>query len=117
MSKPTLLLSKNEDRLRRIRGWVGGWILARIANIALLVIIAIFIFIAWRSYPFFAQENIFNVLTSAQWHPERADAEFGMLSMIYGSILVTIGAMFLAVPIGVMTAVVLSDMVPFQVRQ
>jgi len=117
MSKSTLLLSKREDRLRRIRGWVGGWILARVANIALLIIVAIFVFIAWRSYPFFAQENIFNVLTSAEWHPERADGEFGMLSMIYGSILVTIGAMFLAVPIGVMTAVVLSDMVPFQVRQ
>jgi phosphate transport system permease protein len=117
MTKPTLLLSKREDQLRRIRGWVGGWILTCIANTALLAVIAIFIFIAWKSVPFFAQENIVKVLTSAQWHPERADAEFGMFAMIYGSILVTLGAMFLAVPLGVMTAVVLSDMVPFQVRQ
>ena len=117
MSRPTLLLSQREQRLRRSRNWIGGWILARVANIALVAVIAIFVFIAWKSYPFFAQENIVNVLTSPQWHPERADAEFGMLAMIYGSILVTIGAMCLAVPVGVMTAVVLSDMVPFQVRQ
>jgi len=118
MSRPTLLLSQQEDQFRRIRGWVGGWMLARVANIALLAIIAIFFFIAWQSYPFFAQENIFGVLTSVEWHPEHTvDAEFGMLSMLYGSILVTVGAMFLAVPIGVMVAVVLSDMVPFQIRQ
>ena len=114
---PTLLLSKREDRLRRIRSWIGGWCLARVANIALLIVIAIFVFITWKSIPFFAQENLFKVLTSSEWHPERADADFGMLAMIYGSVLVTLGAMFLAVPIGVMTAVVLSDMVPFQVRQ
>ncbi|MCL2004625.1 MAG: phosphate ABC transporter permease subunit PstC [Planctomycetaceae bacterium] len=117
MNKNTLLLSKREDRLRRIRAWIGGWLLARVANIALLAVIAIFIFITWKSIPFFTQENIFNVLSSPEWHPERADAQFGMLSMIYGSILVTFGAMCIAVPIGVMTAVVLSDMVPFQVRQ
>ena len=117
MTKPTLLLSKREDQLRRIRRWIGAWILARIANIALLAVMAIFIFIAWKSIPFFARENIFNVLSSPEWHPERADAEFGMAAMIYGSLLVTVGAMFLAVPIGVMTAVVLSDMVPFRVRQ
>ena len=117
MSQSTFLLSKRADRLRRIRAWVGGWLLARIANVALLAVIAIFIFIAWKSYPFFTQENIFNALSSPEWHPERTDAEFGMLSMLYGSILVTFGAMCLAVPIGVMTAVVLSDMVPFRVRQ
>lgn len=117
MPKPTLLLSKRTVRLRRIRGWIGSWILAVIANIALLAVVAIFLFIAWKSIPFFAQENLFNVLTSAEWHPERTDAQFGMFAMIYGSILVTIGAMFLAVPTGVMTAIVLSDMVPFQVRQ
>ena len=117
MSKSTLLLSKREDRVRRVRAWIGGWFLARVANIALLAVVAIFIFIAWKSFPFFAQENFFKVLTTPEWHPERADAQFGMLSMIYGSVLVTFGAMCLAVPIGVMTAVVLSDMVPFQVRQ
>ena len=117
MTRPTLLLSQREQRLRRIRQWTGGWILARIANAALFLVIAIFVFIAWKSVPFFAQNNIVTTLTSPEWHPERTDAEFGMLAMIYGSFLVTAGAMLLAVPLGVMTAIVLSDMVPFRVRQ
>ncbi len=117
MNRPTLLLSKREQRLRKIRNWIGGWFLARIANISLFAVSAIFAFIAWKSFPFFAQESIVKALTSPEWHPERSEAEFGMLAMIYGSILVTFGAMLLAVPLGVMTAVVLSDMVPFRVRQ
>jgi len=137
MDRPTLLLSQRENRLRRIRGWVGGFVLSCVANVALLAVLAIFVFIAWKSFLFLTTtggdaspplaveptmwENIFSrlkeILGSAQWHPERADAQFGMLAMLYGSILVTIGAMCLAVPIGIMTAVVLSDMVPFQVRQ
>jgi phosphate transport system permease protein len=40
-----------------------------------------------------------------------------MLALIFGSLFVTAGALAVAVPIGVMTAVVLSDIVPFRVRQ
>jgi phosphate ABC transporter permease protein PstC/phosphate ABC transporter permease subunit PstA len=52
------------------------------------------------------------------WDPEHsADPEYGMLALIYGSLLVTFGALLFAVPLGVVAAVVLSDIVPFKVRQ
>ena len=132
---PLLLTGRQNFILRQIRWW-GGWLLARIANIALLAVLAIFGFIFWKSLFFFTTtggdtttvttENsvLQNVLarvsemfTSAAWHPERNDPEFGMLSMIYGSLLVTVGAMVIAIPLSLTTALVLSDMVPFRVRQ
>lgn len=48
---------------------------------------------------------------------EPTGAGFGMGAMLYGSLLVTFGAMAIAVPLGIAAAVVLSDMVPFAVRQ
>lgn len=55
---------------------------------------------------------------ATEWDPEHSeDPEYGMLALIYGSLLVTFGALLFAVPLGVVTAVVLSDIVPFKVRQ
>ena len=131
-----LLLSGRQNFIRRQIRWWGGWVLARIANIAMLAVLAIFGFIFWKSLLFFtttggdattitsensALQNAFSrankMFTSAAWHPERSDPEFGMLSMIYGSLLVTVGAMVIAIPLSLATALVLSDMVPFCVRQ
>ena len=40
-----------------------------------------------------------------------------MLALLFGSLFVTAGALAMAVPVGILTAVVLSDVVPFRVRQ
>jgi len=131
-----LLLSGRQNFIRRQIHWWGGWVLARIANVALLAVLAIFGFIFWKSLLFFTTcggdatmvttehsvlQNVLarvsEMFTSAAWHPERKAPEFGMLSMIFGSLLVTIGAMIIAIPLSLATALVLSDMVPFRVRQ
>ncbi|MDR1383030.1 MAG: phosphate ABC transporter permease subunit PstC [Planctomycetaceae bacterium] len=131
-----LLLSWRQELIRTLRRRVGEWLLAQVANIAMLAVFAIFGFILWKSVLFFTtsdsvatspagQTNILRnvcsrlleMLTTTGWHPERGDPEFGMLAMIYGSLAVTVGAMVVAIPISLATAVVLSDMVPFRVRQ
>jgi phosphate ABC transporter permease protein PstC/phosphate ABC transporter permease subunit PstA len=54
---------------------------------------------------------------STRWYPEAENAEYGMLSLVYGSLAVTLGALVIAVPLGITAAVVLSDIVPWKVRQ
>jgi len=132
-----LLLSWRQDFIRSQVRWWSGWLLARVANVAVLAVFAIFVFIFWKSLLFFSSsggdaspetvtestiiQNIWarlhEMFTSSAWHPERADPEFGMLSMLYGSLIVTLGAIVIAIPISLATAVVLSDMVPFRIRQ
>lgn len=55
-------------------------------------------------------------LTSAQWYPESRPAKFGGVALMVGSAYVTLAALVFAVPIGIMAAVFLSDIVSFRVR-
>jgi len=48
------------------------------------------------------------------WNPARA--QYGIVSMLYGSVMVTLVALFLAVPFGVLTAVFTSEMLPGRYR-
>ena len=51
------------------------------------------------------------------WYPAGHKAEFGGWPLLFGSLLVTGAALAIAVPLGLLTAVVLSDIVPFGLRQ
>jgi len=48
-----LLLSWRQDFIRTQVRWWSGWFLARVANIAMLAVFAIFGFILWKSLIFF----------------------------------------------------------------
>ncbi|MCK4236380.1 MAG: phosphate ABC transporter permease subunit PstC, partial [Candidatus Krumholzibacteria bacterium] len=55
--------------------------------------------------------------TSTRWYPAREETEFGALSIFVGSGLVTLGAVVIAVPLGMLAALCLSDIIPFAFRQ
>jgi phosphate transport system permease protein len=55
--------------------------------------------------------------TGLKWYPSHRPPSFGGLSIFVGSGLVTLGALIVAVPLGVCAAVCLSDMIPFTLRQ
>ncbi|MCK5528909.1 MAG: phosphate ABC transporter permease subunit PstC, partial [Kiritimatiellae bacterium] len=74
-------------------------------------------FIGKDAIPFFTSGHIKEFFTGAEWFPSGEPAEFGALSLFIGSIMVTIGAAIIAVPLGISAAVCLSDVLPFNVRQ
>jgi phosphate transport system permease protein len=55
--------------------------------------------------------------TTTDYNPSLDPPDFGALSFFYGSFMVTLGAILLAVPLGISAAVCLSDVLPFAVRQ
>ena len=113
-----LLLTPGQDIL--------GWIVRR-ASLSLLQLVAftcvlsvlfIFVFIVKESLPFFTSAHAGDLMGGAQWHPtDKVQPVFGAWSMIVGSLYVTVGALAVAVPIGILAAVFLSDIVPFGLRQ
>lgn len=62
--------------------------------------------------PIFKEVGIFDFLFGKSWYPTYEPPDFGIFPLIMGSLIVTFGAMLLAVPIGVSSAVYISYVLP-----
>ena len=114
----SLMLSRRASRLKRLASLVGRLFLLLITSASALAVLFIFYFIARDGLPFFFERGLSEFFSSTQWYPSRAeDPQFGALSMFFGTALVTLGAVVVAVPLGIAAAVCLSDVLPFALRQ
>lgn len=88
-----------------------------ITSASALAVLFIFFFIARDALPFFQLQGLREFFTGVHWYPSANPPSFGALPIFVGSALVTLGAVLLAVPVGISAAVCLSDVLPFSVRQ
>lgn len=68
-----------------------------------------------RAKPVLAIKSLKELLFSTSWHP--AQGQFGLSSFIAGTFWVTLIAMFIAVPLSILTAVYLSEYAPKRLRE
>jgi phosphate transport system permease protein len=86
--------------------------------LAILVLIGIFLTLLTTAFPAFREINIGKFLAGKIWDPTSPEeVKYGILSMIVSSLLVTVGALVLAVPIGIAVAAYLSDVAHWRVRE
>lgn len=85
------------------------------ASASFVVLGAIFIFTLREGLPALQEIGILNFLLGTEWRP--GQEMFGILPMTVGSILVTLGAMILAIPIGIACAILLAEIASFQIRR
>ncbi|MDF2586459.1 MAG: pstC [Anaerocolumna sp.] len=86
------------------------------ALVSVLSVIAIIIFVFSKGLkPFFGEDaySFLPFITGLKWDP--TNEIFGVLYMIVGSILATLGAIVLGVPIGLLTAVFIAEIAPKKV--
>ncbi|MBF0543992.1 MAG: phosphate ABC transporter permease subunit PstC [Candidatus Riflebacteria bacterium] len=115
--KTSILYDKHEDLYNKVSSFLGNAFLLSITVISACAVLFIFYFIVKDSILFFQQRELKEFFFSTQWFPSREPAEFGAGAIFWGSFLVTAGACAFAIPIGLMTAVCLSDILPFSARQ
>ncbi len=97
---------------------LGRLFIAVVASVTILAVFLIIFFIAQKAWGFLASAHVVEALSSKRWHPTNpTDPDFGFLSMFYGSGIVTLVSMLIAVPLGISAAVYLSDIAPFSVKQ
>ncbi|MGI6487860.1 MAG: phosphate ABC transporter permease subunit PstC [Syntrophothermaceae bacterium] len=77
------------------------------ALVSILAIILIIIFICSQGIPLVARVGIKNFLFSTTWDP--ANGQFGIATMLVGSLLVTIGALIWGVPLGMALSIFLAE--------
>jgi phosphate transport system permease protein len=115
--KQDLLLTRGASRNRRLATLVGQSTLFALTSTSAIAVLFIFYFIMRDALPFFAVRGAVELFTSTAWYPSGDPPQFGALSMLVGTALVTSGAVIVAVPLGVAAAVCLSDVLPFSARQ
>ena len=90
------------------------YVLTGIACVAVLVIFLIIVFIAGNSVDAISNVGILDFIFGSEWDPE--DGIYGAFPVILGTVLVTIGAMAIAIPLGVGCAIYISEIAPSKYR-
>ena len=94
------------------------------ASIAILTTIGIVMSVLFESIRFFQQVNFFEFITGSKWSPQtaiRADqvgssGSFGAIPLFTGTLLISAIALTVAVPLGLMSAIYLSEYASNRVR-
>ncbi len=80
------------------------------ASLSIVIVISIFIFIFRSSLPAFKEFGVQGLLGELTWRP--ANGSFGILAMIVGSVMVTLMALVIGVPLAIATAIFLAEIAP-----
>lgn len=70
-----------------------------------------------ESRPFFRAVNPIEFLTGGEWTPQFADPKFGILPLVAGTLSTTLVALLVAMPVGTIIAIWLSEFAPAKVRE
>jgi phosphate transport system permease protein len=119
-----LLLTSSQDMLGFLARHLGRAVLFSITAVSVVAVFLIFYFVVRESIPFFVSGSVSEILTRIKaffidpgWYPTATEPRYGALALIVGSLYVTIGALVIAVPLGLLAGIYLSDIAPFNLRQ
>ncbi|MCS6815209.1 MAG: phosphate ABC transporter permease subunit PstC [Cyanobacteria bacterium] len=102
---------------RNIVGKVIEIILFLAASISVVTTIAIVVDLIYESIPFFQVAGLWQFLTGREWGPVFEPPKYGILPLVSGTLTTTIVALLLAIPMGTIIAMYLSEFAPAQVRE
>ncbi len=99
------------DGIQRLRGHAYGGLFAVSALVSVLTTVAILLTLLSDAVNFFAAYPIEEFLTGTVWSPGNfgGGAEFGIVPLLIGTVVVTVVAGLVAIPVGTLTAVYLSE--------
>lgn len=85
------------------------WLLAFCGMLSVLTTTAILVSLLLPTIEFFEVVPILDFLTGSDWSPQFEPASFGVLAIVAGTLNVTLWGMLLAVPVGLGSAIYLSE--------
>lgn len=112
MSKDnTNLLTGNSRQIKRIEG-IARAIFTICAFFAVLAVVSITLYMIANGMPAIFRVGIKDILFSAVWKPTASEPSFGILYVILTSVVGTIMAILIGVPLGLFTAIFLAEVAP-----
>ncbi len=101
----------------RLHEWVIERVLLLCATLSVFTTAGIIIVLAIETFGFLSEVSIVEFLTGTVWTPLFANKQFGVLPLVAGTVLVSSIAMAVALPMGLMSAIYLSEYAPSQLRR
>jgi phosphate transport system permease protein len=87
------------------------------ALFSVVVTISIVGILGYESYGFFSEVSLKEFLTEKTWTPLFSDPKFGILPLVMGTLMTTAIAVIVALPLGLITAIYLSEYAPHKARE
>ena len=100
----------------KLKEKIYRWIFGLLAFTSLIFLLGITITLFSESLPLFKHYPLHNFLFGRYWYPTYDPPEFGALPLILASLLVTAGAMFVCVPLGIGSALYLTELASHRQR-
>lgn len=92
-----------------------GLVLAAVSSV--LVTLGIVFVLVGEAIPFFKHVSVVEFLTKRTWTPLFSEPEFGILPLVSGTLMTTLVALCVAMPVGTIIAIWLSEFAPHKVRE
>jgi len=102
---------------RRLTDRIAGGVLLLAALSSVAITGGIVAVLLYESSTFFAHVSLGEFLTDTMWTPLFADARYGILPLVCGTLVTTMVALAVALPIGTTVAIYLSEYAPAVVRE
>lgn len=115
MSQPSDRLKKNY--LRNVKERVIEALLFLAAFVSVFTTTAIVYILISESWSFFQHVPLTDFLFDTQWTPLFDDAHYGIMVLLSGTITSSMVALLVAIPLGTVIAIYLSEFAPFSVRE
>lgn len=102
---------------RHLRERMIEFILLLAALSAVATTVAIVAILLYESLSFFSHVSVIDFLTDTQWTPLFEDAHYGILPLVSGTLVTSGIALMVAIPIGTIGAIYLSEFASHRVRE
>ncbi len=107
----------SEKKLRKAKEKAIEMVLFVAALSAVATTVAIVAILMYEASGFFEHVSIVEFLTNTQWTPMFVNPQYGILPLLSGTLVTTGVALAVAVPIGTIVAIYLSEFAPHAVRE
>jgi phosphate transport system permease protein len=108
-------LARRKLRNLQERAIEFGLFLAACVSVATTV--GIVLILLKESFEFFQHVSLWDFLTDTQWTPLFSDAHYGIMPLLSGTLVSSTVALLVAIPLGTVIAIYLSEFAPFSMRE
>ena len=102
---------------RHVKERIIEFMLFVAALVSVATTVAIVLILLKESFAFFQHVSLWDFLTDTQWTPLFADAHYGIMPLLSGTLVSSAVALAVAIPLGTIIAIYLSEFAPFSVRE